>query len=304
MDDLVVPKFESAKDEIEFWKKKYKDKARELKEVEDTFTEFQDSSKDLEAEMEKELQRNEKQLKDVTSQYMRLKQEHEEALDKSRRVADESTKMVHSLQDELEKLKKLRVDLQKEKTRLEQENDNLERRERELTATVQDLTEKVNKLMEENAWLQTELEEQSVHSQELIQRSKEELRDLKLEMTLTTDHVARRSSADLGAAGVSLGTSPVNGSGSLNGSGNTSPTSATTANGGTTTGSGRVPYMRKLKKGSIGLVDDMLNMVKDMEKRLQLPLSSVHGELLQAGSPPPLLSLSIDEIPLTEQTAY
>jgi hypothetical protein len=80
----------------------------------------------------------------------------------------------------------------KEKRRLEQENDDLERKERynytlllvmtitrEQSATIADLTDKVNKLLEDNAWLQTELEEQSSRDKEIIQRMKDEIRGMK-----------------------------------------------------------------------------------------------------------------------------
>jgi len=41
-----------------------------------------------------------------------------------------------------------------------------------------DAIEKMNKLLEENAWLQTELEEQKNRSNESVQRLKDELRGL------------------------------------------------------------------------------------------------------------------------------
>jgi hypothetical protein len=39
-----------------------------------------------------------------------------------------------------------------------------------------DVTEKMNKLLEDNAWLQTEIEEQSSKAKETIQRMKDEIR--------------------------------------------------------------------------------------------------------------------------------
>ncbi len=47
---------------------------------------------------------------------------------------------------------------------------------REASATAADLTEKLNKLLEDNAWLQTELEEQSSKTKESAQRMKDEIR--------------------------------------------------------------------------------------------------------------------------------
>ena len=47
---------------------------------------------------------------------------------------------------------------------------------RELSASIQDITEKANKVIEENAWLQTEFDDQKAKSQEAIQRFRDEIR--------------------------------------------------------------------------------------------------------------------------------
>jgi len=171
------------------------------------------------------LQQTEAKLKDMTATFHRLKSETEEGTEKSRRSAEQSTQMTHNLQDEIDKLKKTLKQIQQEKQRIEQENDNLERRERESSASLLDLTEKVNKILEENVWLQTELEEQRTRSQEASQRSKEEIRDLKLEMTLS--HLTTKEPQ---------------------------------------------PPKKKLDASpqkSVILVDDLLTLVRDMEKKLQ-----------------------------------
>ncbi len=95
-------------EELQYWKNKYKSKVKELKELEETFNEFQvstnynpslshtiwnceliinwwcfllslkDSSKDLEGEMEREIERSEKQVKELTSSNRKIKDEFEE----------------------------------------------------------------------------------------------------------------------------------------------------------------------------------------------------------------------------------
>lgn len=74
--------------------------------------------------------------------------------------------------------------------------------------------------------------------------------DLKLEMSLTDRRGSDLLPSSSPPSSVPLGSSPP-----VSQSNGGSPTSAPGS-------SGRVPYMRKLKKGSIALVDDMLNLVK------------------------------------------
>jgi len=95
------------------------------------------------------------------------------------------------------------------------------------------VTEKLNKVLEENVWLQSELEEQNSRNQELIQRLKEEIRDLKVELTVADRYATVKPSPE-------------------------SPVKPSPRNGSATTSPG----------GSINLVNDMLGLVKDMEKRL------------------------------------
>ncbi len=56
------------------------DKLKELEELEQQFSEFQETSKEVEKELETEVQRAEKKSKDMTAQYQRLKIDFEEAL--------------------------------------------------------------------------------------------------------------------------------------------------------------------------------------------------------------------------------
>jgi len=195
--------------------------------MEENFTEFQQSSKELEGEMEKEIERAEKKIKEMTSQIAKMRDEHEEASSKSKRISEDSANMISRLQDEVGTLKKDNQMLKKEKQLLETENDSLERKEREIQASLTDITEKLNKALEDNAWLQTELEEQNDRNKEIIQRLKDEVRDLKLELTVSSQPHRLKEM-------------------------NNAPKFE---NGGTTT-------------GSINLVNDMLSLVKDMEKRL------------------------------------
>jgi len=257
-------KFSSPQEEAEYWRRKYEDKDKELEELEETFTDFQQSSKELESELERELQTTEKKLKDINSQYHRLKGEQEEMSEKSRRSADDAGKKIHNLQDDLEAVRKSNKEFRRDKQRLEQENDELERRVRVAEASLHDLSEKLNKTLEENAWLQTELEDRTNRSQETIQRLKDEIRDLQLEITILNQklidssieipQVRDQESKEIKVEQVVT----------------TSTEQQSLVTRSRAFSNALSAYKTNGKDASIGLVDDILLLVKDMERKLLL----------------------------------
>eukprot|EP01132_Coremiostelium_polycephalum_P002006 gene2006-2468_t len=184
MSTTEVPAFSTPQEEIQYWKKRLEDKQQELDELETNFTEYQEFSKQLEEEMEGELKACEKKYAEVQSQHARLKNDHESLLEKFNQMSRESTKLTNSLQDEVQKLQTIKQTLMEDKRRLEQENDSLERRERASMASANYLTEKLDIVMEENVWIQSELEESKQTADETIQRLRDDIRDLKHELSV------------------------------------------------------------------------------------------------------------------------
>lgn len=176
--------FASPAEEIAHLKKVLEDKQQELDEVESSFSEFQEFSKQLEEEMEQELQASEKKYAELLSQHKRLKEEHENTVERMTRSSKESSTLINNLQEELSRVTQSRNLLQQNIRKLEQENDTLEQRERVLTVSVGDLQDRLERVMEENVWLQSELDEQRIQSDEQIQRLRDEIRDLKLEISI------------------------------------------------------------------------------------------------------------------------
>ncbi|KAL6058088.1 hypothetical protein QOT17_015067 [Balamuthia mandrillaris] len=174
--------FGSIQEEVEYWKRKARERREELEELEAAYNEFRDSSMALEEEMEAELQRAEKQLQEVTRAYSLLKTQTEEDMIKHQRNTAEAADTIEKMRVELETLKKEKVDLLQQRRRLEQDNDDLERREREATATNTDITMKLDQAIEETAWLRSEYEERVSKDEELIQRLREEINDQKSEL--------------------------------------------------------------------------------------------------------------------------
>lgn len=176
--------FNTPQEEITFLRKALEDKQQEVDEIEHNFADFQQFSKQLEDEMEQELQASEKKHSDLESKYKRLRDDYEKLMDKSSTQSKESSLLISTLQEELNKVTQQRNSLQKDLRRLEQENDTLERRERMLTTSVADMQERLEKVMEENVWVQSELDEQSAQADESVQRLRDEIRDLKLEIAI------------------------------------------------------------------------------------------------------------------------
>jgi len=264
----IIPIFENRQEECDFWKKKYYDKMKEMEELEESFNDFQLSSKDLEGEMEKELELKDKKIEELTSTNRRLKIDHDDSSEKTRKNTEYSSKMISTLQEDLASSQTLGKDLQQQKQKLEQENDTLETKERQLTASVQDLTKKLQEIMEENVVLQTEIEEYKMGSQETIQRMKDEIRDMKLELALVDrskptngstqglnsrlDRLVDQISQQNSDAGSNVHSVP---------------------NGERSMANGSSKNMESL--GSLDLVDDMLMLVKDMEQKLMRSKHSI-----------------------------
>lgn len=176
--------FTTPLEEIQHLKKLLEDKQQELDEVESSFSEFQEFSKQLEEEMEQELQAAEKKYSDLLNQHKRLKEEHENTVERMVRSSKESSTLINSLQEELARITQTKNICQQNVRKLEQENDTLEQRERVLTVSVGDLQDRLERVMEENVWLQSELDDHRIQSDEQTQRLRDEIRDLKLEISI------------------------------------------------------------------------------------------------------------------------
>lgn len=246
--------FKTPQEEIKYLRKLLEDKQQELDEADRNFADFQLFSKQLEDEMEQELQGAEKKYADLEGKYKRLRDEYEKMMDKSSTQSKESSLLISTLQEELNKLTQQRNSLQKDLRRTEQENDTLERRERMLTASVADMQERLEKVMEENVWVQSELDEHHAQSDESVQRLRDEIRDLKLELAIKERNVGSlsrsESPAHLGKREHLLPAEDMS----------PRPPKSPRRHAGTPSFS--APPI------AIGMVSDMLNLVKELEVRI------------------------------------
>ncbi|XP_003740746.1 nuclear distribution protein nudE-like 1 [Galendromus occidentalis] len=176
----AAPKFDSLQDEVVWYKQKYDECQAELEE-------FQTSSKELELELETQLMQLEKENRDLKSVNQKLEQERDVYAEKFTLVTTELKEQLEQLDDDLNKERSFNEELQRHVRGLEQNNDDLERAKRALAASLEEFESRLNNAIERNAFLESELDEKEQLSA-MVQRLKEETRDLKQEL-----HVQKRT---------------------------------------------------------------------------------------------------------------
>ncbi|ELR13289.1 uncharacterized protein ACA1_237820 [Acanthamoeba castellanii str. Neff] len=288
--------------EVAEWRSKAEERREEMEEVEASFAEFMESSKALEQEMERDLQRSEKKNDETSRALSLLKLQHEDLLAKHARVTEEYAKQLERQQvarthtghtdacDRQAETETLRSELKVigvKKRQLEQDNDDLGRRERESSASVADLGEKLDKAIEENACLQSELEEARSRTEELIQRLKEEISEQKSELAVRAQQIGKLTLQALDAQEQSEPLGPDHETFHFSGEAAASDflsrrhksVSDSLASPSPSSTSPSLPGSSPLH-----LVNNMLHLVKDLEKRLSSYSSS------SSPSPPPQCS--------------
>ncbi|TRY76896.1 hypothetical protein TCAL_09584 [Tigriopus californicus] len=182
-DDLLgpTPTFASPTAEAEFWKDRARQLQLDVTETKNELEEFHLSSRELEAELEMQLEQAEDRLKDSRSLANRLRMENDQIRDKLEQCQREYHCQVSDLQSELLEIKTIREQLSKYVRDLEQQNDDLERAKRSTLASLEDFEGRLNAAIERNAFLESELDEKE-SLKAAVQRMKDETKDLKSEL--------------------------------------------------------------------------------------------------------------------------
>jgi len=182
-DELNVGTFNSTEEELIFWKERYGIISAALKETRHALDEFQAESRDYEEELEHNLEVMEAQNKELRGivSVLQLELEHWKRKYQDDRL--DSNEQIASLQREFEYLRQQQNSF-KERTRaLELDNDDLERHGREAECSRRDLEVKLSSVMERNTYLEQEFEVKQ-KLVVVVQRLKDELRDLQLELSV------------------------------------------------------------------------------------------------------------------------
>ncbi|XP_066522008.1 nuclear distribution protein nudE-like 1-A isoform X1 [Hoplias malabaricus] len=183
MDTNMIPKFSSKDEEIDFWKAlslKYK---KSCKEAQEELLEFQEGSRELEAELEAQLGQAEHRLRDLQADNQRLQHELEMLKEKLEQQYAQSYKQISMLEDDLGQTRSIKDQLHKYVRELEQANDDLERAKRATITSLEDFEQRLNQAIERNAFLESELDEKESLLVS-VQRLKDEARDLRQELAV------------------------------------------------------------------------------------------------------------------------
>ncbi|XP_072312959.1 nuclear distribution protein nudE-like 1-A isoform X1 [Eucyclogobius newberryi] len=179
----VIPKFSSKDEEIDFWKAlslKYK---KSCQDAQEELLEFQEESRDLEAELEAQLGQAEHSIKDLQSENNRLKNEVDNLKDKVEQQYSQSYKQISVLEDDLGQTRGIKEQLHKYVRELEQSNDDLERAKRATIVSLETFEQRLNQAIERNAFLESELDEKESLLVS-VQRLKDEARDMRQELAV------------------------------------------------------------------------------------------------------------------------
>ncbi|KAM4624194.1 nuclear distribution protein nudE-like 1-A isoform 2-T2 [Polymixia lowei] len=181
METDMLPKFSSKDEEVDFWKAlalKYK---KSYQEAQEELLEFQEGSRELEAELEAQLGQAEHRMRDLHSENQRVKNEVESL--KLELQHAQSYKQVSVLEDDLGQTRSIKDQLHKYVRELEQSNDDLERAKRATIVSLEDFEQRLNQAIERNAFLESELDEKESLLVS-VQRLKDEARDLRQELAV------------------------------------------------------------------------------------------------------------------------
>lgn len=179
----MMPKFSSKDEEIDFWRAlslKYK---KGCEEAQEELLEFQEGSRELEAELEAQLGQAEHRIKDLHSENQRLKNEVETLKERLELQYSQSFKQISVLEDDLGQTRSIKEQLHKYVRELEQSNDDLERAKRATIVSLENFEQRLNQAIERNAFLESELDEKESLLVS-VQRLKDEARDLRQELAV------------------------------------------------------------------------------------------------------------------------
>ncbi|KAK5856210.1 hypothetical protein PBY51_007819 [Eleginops maclovinus] len=196
MDKEMIPKFTSKDEEVDYWKSQALKYKKSCYDAQEELQEFQEGSRELEAELEAQLSQAEHRLRDLQIENERLKNEVFNLKEKLEHQYAQSYKQVSMLEDDLGQTRSIKDQLHKYVRELEQANDDLERAKRATIVSLEDFEGRLNQAIERNAFLESELDEKESLLVS-VQRLKDEARDLRQELAVrerTTDRMSAPSS--------------------------------------------------------------------------------------------------------------
>lgn len=172
----ISTNFASPQDEIDYLRSR-------LKQCQNEFDEFRESSTDLEAELEAQIRQFDIKNQESTNLISRLQDENDQLKYKYAKYYAETQQQLNQNQTQLSEVNAHNDRLTNYIRELEQSNDDLERAKRALAASLEDFEGQLNQQLERNVLLENEVSEKE-ELEAIIQRLKEDARDLRLELVV------------------------------------------------------------------------------------------------------------------------
>lgn len=166
---------------VAYWRRLANNYKESLETCQEEADEFRASSQELEAELEKQLEQQEKRISDLSALSQKQQSELEMWRDKYYGLQSDTQESIKNFESEMKKVKAERDEAQTYIRELEQVNDDLERAKRALIDSLSSFEEKMNQTLEKNAILESELGEKD-DLMMTVHRLKEETKDLKSEL--------------------------------------------------------------------------------------------------------------------------
>ncbi|KAI0006911.1 NUDE protein [Xylariaceae sp. FL0662B] len=167
---------------------------RQYEQLADELTEFRESSHELEAELEKDLDAADKRQRDLQQKIESLQFEAEEWKEKCRKAKAEGNTAQNALEKEITTLRDTNRTMQMRLRDIEVANDDFERQARNTTSSLEDLESKYNVAIERTVMMEEEIKIGEQERERLrieAQRLREELSDLKVEAEIMQDKIKK-----------------------------------------------------------------------------------------------------------------
>lgn len=171
----------SPEESLKFYKTQYETLEAEL-------AEFQASSKDLEAELERDIEQAEKRERQLKEQASDLRYSVEEWKEKTKQAKSEAGTAQASLEREIKNLRQENLTLRQRVRDIEVANDDYERKQRTTEVSLEDMESKHNQAIERAVMLEEEVKigEQEREALRIeTQRLKDEFSDFRIEAEIT-----------------------------------------------------------------------------------------------------------------------
>ncbi|KAL9642430.1 hypothetical protein ABK040_014273 [Willaertia magna] len=192
-----VDDFQSQEEKVSFYKQKYEAAFRDLQIVNENYIRYQKSSEELEKEYDVEMERYEQKVVELSKKLSEMSKDQEKLKTSLREKVNQNNGEIQNLLDEISNLKELEKKYAERIRDLDQRNLDLETKLRVAEASVQTLTDQNQEESKKVIILQAELKDYKEQSQTMIQRLKDEVNELQLELTLKVKTASPLNTKDM-----------------------------------------------------------------------------------------------------------